>query len=394
MTYPVKWFSSAMPGAPTLNGLAGSLISILDACLLSTGGFGSLAPDSVVVAAGIATVTKSAGHTFPAHCVIEVAGATPSDINGEKRVLSITGTTLTFDAPGVSDGAATGTITVKIAPALTWTKAHSGTNKAAYQSAAPGATGFFLRVNDSGDHATDLGRAARVRGYEAMTNVDTGTLPFPTVVQQADPGPRWIKSDTASSAARDWTLIVGESMFYFFPKPMTAIAANPVLIFGDLIPFNSSDATAAVLCYANSTTGGAFNPYYCWYSRAGSGSYGSIVFARSYTGAPGALVPGAGAVPTPPMGLSNIGYGYLAKPCPIDNGYWLFPVLIAESVYLPRGRFPGMFEWLHSSAVYTAPILLTDVQGGSDLMLAGVGLNGYAGTAFDCAYDLIGDYWS
>ena len=40
MPIAVKWFSSDMRGAPTINGTVGSLIPALDACLLT--GFGAV----------------------------------------------------------------------------------------------------------------------------------------------------------------------------------------------------------------------------------------------------------------------------------------------------------------------------------------------------------------
>ena len=39
-TTAVKWAVSSMPGAPTLNGTAGSMIAVLDACLVSGFVFG------------------------------------------------------------------------------------------------------------------------------------------------------------------------------------------------------------------------------------------------------------------------------------------------------------------------------------------------------------------
>ena len=68
-------------GAPSINGLAGSWIPVLDACLVD--GYNSIIPDSLVVAGGIATLTRGAGHNFTdpgvlygidAGQVIEVAG--------------------------------------------------------------------------------------------------------------------------------------------------------------------------------------------------------------------------------------------------------------------------------------------------------------------------------
>lgn len=62
--------------------------------------------------------------------------------------------------------------------AVGWTKAFSGTNMAAYKQSA-GSNQLYLRVDDT--NATD----ARVVGYETMSDVNTGTGPFPTATQQS-----------------------------------------------------------------------------------------------------------------------------------------------------------------------------------------------------------------
>jgi hypothetical protein len=90
---------------------------------------------SLVVASNIATATISGGHSAEVGSVVLVSGATPSGLNSEKKVLSVGAgnTTLTFDAPGISDQTASGTISLKLAGAG-WSKEFTGTNLAAYKS--------------------------------------------------------------------------------------------------------------------------------------------------------------------------------------------------------------------------------------------------------------------
>ena len=102
----VKHFHSAMSGAPVLNGTAGSLIAVLDACLQD--GFGLKAASGITVASGVATVTFANGHSFEPDTIALIAGATPGALNGEKVVLTTSTNAITFAAPGVPDGAATG----------------------------------------------------------------------------------------------------------------------------------------------------------------------------------------------------------------------------------------------------------------------------------------------
>jgi ABC-type glutathione transport system ATPase component len=170
----VNYFHNLQSGAPQLDGLAGSGISVLDAALVN--GWG-LQTATIVVSGGVATLTTPVPHVFELQQVAMVAGATPAGLNGRKRVLSRTSSTITFAAPGEPDGAATGAITVVLAPAG-WEKVFSGTNKAVYRApATPDGCRMYLRVDDT------VGRNMRVVGYETMGDVDTGGMPFPTGTQ-------------------------------------------------------------------------------------------------------------------------------------------------------------------------------------------------------------------
>jgi len=196
-----------MAGAPVVSGTKGSLLSMIDACLVT--GFGLKTASTVTVASGVATVTLSTGN-FLQHQVILIAGATPAGLNGEKRVLTLPGaTSFTFDATGIADGAATGTITVKTAP-LGWLKPYSGTNSGAYKidpALHPDSTACHVRIADTGNYS------AQICGYESMTGIDTGAAPFPTPAQQT----LWVfrsNSASPSTEARSW-FIVGDSRFCY-----------------------------------------------------------------------------------------------------------------------------------------------------------------------------------
>lgn len=142
----VKFFTSDMPGAPTLNKAAGAIIPVLDACLVN--GFDTKTLDSLVVSSNVATATIAAGHSYRKYAVIEISGATPSGLNGQHRITSTTGTTFTFETTGIADQTATGTITAKMAPAG-WSKPFTGTNEAVYAPNKVGASSAFFRVIDT-----------------------------------------------------------------------------------------------------------------------------------------------------------------------------------------------------------------------------------------------------
>ena len=229
-----------MAGAPTLNGVAGSLIAVLDACLVD--GFGLKTADSVAVSGGIATATFSTGHSFGPDVIALVTGATPAGLNGEKRVLTTSTNTITFDATSIADGTATGTIAVKLAPAG-WAKPFSGTNLAAYRAIDPTGTRMFLRVGDTGT------TTARVVGYESMSDVNTGVAAFPLEAQLSGGG-FWPKANAANASARSWTVIADSRGFWvhLHTHALTApgISGN-VWGFGDFESYKAGDPYACAL---------------------------------------------------------------------------------------------------------------------------------------------------
>lgn len=240
-TYPVKYLHSAMRGAPTLSGSAGALIGVLDACL--TTGFGLTSVTALSVSSGVASATVGSGNSFEVGAIVLIDGATPGTLNGEQRVVSSSATSFTF-ATAASDGAATGTISAKYAPAHNWEKAYSGTNKGAYRSTDLEANGHYLRVDDTGT------QTAAVRGYESMSDVDTGTGPFPTTAQMSTA--LWPKSMQSSATAVRWMLFADARFFGIAIAPYSYIDATsmsaPLRGFGDAVGLaDGGDAWCTVL---------------------------------------------------------------------------------------------------------------------------------------------------
>lgn len=285
----VKYFHAEQVGAPTLTGVQGTLISVLDACLVD--GFGLKSVDSLVVAGNVATVTVSTGHSMHPGMVALISGATPSGLNGEKRVISTTTNTFTFATTGISDQTATGTITTKVAP-LGWDKVFSTTNVAVYRPSSVESTRMFLRVDETAD-----GREARVRAYENMTDASTGTGPFPTTDQQAN-GLFWPKADDTTASQRDWTVVGDHRTLYVHLNTLSS-AASPtnfrmsgsVWGFGDFKSFKSGDSYNAILLgtvsgqfTSGSAQGGAFE-----HSRTDTDVSSPGYIPRNYTGVSGAM---------------------------------------------------------------------------------------------------------
>lgn len=301
-TYPVKYINESMRGAPVLNGQPGTLIAVLDAFLLT--GFGVTTAVSVSVSGGVATATLNAGQSFARDVVVLVEGATPAALNGEARVLSTSNTSITW-ATTAPDGAATGTITIKVAPVGGWEKKFSATNKAVYRSTDPQASGFCLRVDDTGTIV------ARVRGYESMSDVDTGIGPFPTDAQISGGG-YWWKSVVTTAAAQRYDLFADSRFILLGLAPGSSYAstavASPLRGFGDPLALRATgDSYSAVLsCQFNAALGADFSSgsfesvrastsgmFFC---RDLSGLGGSInTYSRTYVGTGGSADSGEDA---------------------------------------------------------------------------------------------------
>ncbi len=230
-------FDSTLTGAPPLSGTAGTLRNVLKTCLVDGLGAGPVA--TLTVASGVATATYASGHPYKVGTVALFAGATPAGLNGNKRVLTATGTAITFAAAGVADGAATGSITSKVA-AAGWQELYAGTaNVLCLKPSVVEATGCVLRVDDTGT------TNARVRAFESMADAATGVGPTPLDSQIAG-GLWWPKSGSANSTARPWILVADERGFYLAVDPQ-GTGRYTLLYAGDVASLKSGDAYGFLL---------------------------------------------------------------------------------------------------------------------------------------------------
>lgn len=336
----VKFFNEGMPGAPVLNGVAGSLIGLLDACLCT--GFGLRLATSLVVSGGVATLTLASDAKNPnlLNSVVLVSGVTGvlTALNGEQRITFASPTELKF-ATAAADGAATGSITVKTAPAG-WEKKFPGTNTAGFKSLDPASLGMHLWVSD----ATTMD--VRVRGFENMSGADAGTGPFPTLAELAGGG-YWSKSLAANATANRWDLFADSRMVYYCP--ISGSGANPAssgqgaFWFGDVFAFKSGDAFAASLSSTTAAPGNGSQNASLFVSQQATST---TRWARSYTGlgsavnafavaASGAAALTSGSDPT--MGIF---------PAVTDGGLRMSKIHAMDAAAngasaIPRGEMPG-----------------------------------------------------
>ena len=336
-------FDSSQPGAPVLSGAAGALRAVVKACAVD--GFGAGAVASLTVASGVATATYAGAHPFKAGHVAQYAGATPAALNGNKVILSAAGNSVTFAAPGVPDGAATGTITSKAAPAG-WQELFAGalTNVMAFKPSVPEATGCVLRIND-----TTTSRA-RVVGYEVMTGINTGTGRFPTEAQFAG-GLYLPKSDAATTAARPWRMYISERVMILAVAPHESYPDSyGVYVLGDFVSSKGVDPYACMvsgggLGVSNASGGSALDGSAAISSRTSSDH--ACYVARGALGIGGPLVLNKLGPLAAATRLFSGSAGYatmpLTFPNPSDNSLRVGPVDLYQGGDL-RGVLPGVYH--------------------------------------------------
>lgn len=367
----IKVFTSLQQGAPTINGVTGSLITALDAILVN--GYGQVNVSSITRSGTTATVTTATAHGLATGDVALIAGAVETAYNGEFVITMTSATTFTYDVAGSPSTPATGTITSKRAPGG-FTKTFSGTNKAVYRSNDLSSRRHYFRILDDGTTSGGA-REARLWGYETMSDVDTGTGMYPTVGQHSN-GFFCQKSNTTDSTGRHWVLITDGKTVYHFAYIQSTTASGDITSpgssmnafgFGDAIEFKPGDAYLSFVTGNPSTNQfsstqycGLFNGATSITAATPSALQATLIMSRDFT-----AVAGARQTQIFATGLNasigdtvNISY-----PHQIDNGFYMAPALLTQaSPALIRGRLPGFFEPLHSNCFPNTQIV-ENVQG-------------------------------
>lgn len=324
------WFSNAMDGMPVLSGANGSLsgLEVLDAVLLN--GVNLKTATALTVASEVATVPFAAAPGYLRHQVLLVGGITGAyaALNGRQRVTAVSGVTVSFAAPGLPDGTATGTITCKTPPPETpWEKVYTGTAKAVYRAAA--GNRHFLRCVDGGYSSSSGGGYSRVLGYETMSDVDTGTGPFPTD-SQISGGGYWHKA--YAGYAPNWFAVADARGLKLFVMPFPSNPQSGVeWLFDELEPLSGVDQHHTILSCNSSIT----------WDAAGAISYraGGAYAPRSYSGGGSSI-----------LLIQNSALRSYTTPAPAGNALLHCPIVLEESATSPRGLVRGARRLLHASA--------------------------------------------
>ncbi|MEG2266852.1 MAG: hypothetical protein RSC68_21290 [Acinetobacter sp.] len=175
----VKFFTADNNNAPQLQNASGSLITLLDACLVTgiqVGVINSLSSTGLE-----ATAVFGLPHNLKKYQVVRVSGATQAEYNGDFKIKQVVNaTTIKFELNSVASVAnASGTINCMLAP-LNWDKPFSsstalGGGRAAYRSkdeTLPNRP--FLRVVDEriSSYGINYAKYAKVGIVEEMTGID------------------------------------------------------------------------------------------------------------------------------------------------------------------------------------------------------------------------------
>ena len=256
-------FDSGETGAPTLNNAAGSMIGVLDACLVT--GFNTRSITSLTVASGVATAVCN-GHGYSGSYSKDVelsgsvvTGAAAGALNGRKQLTFVDTNTFRFAAPGVADQVATGTITAKRA-SLGWLKLFADTGKAIYKRTELTATTVMLRVVDT-NVAPASATSSRWTAIESATDINTVTGLSPTAGQLADG--YFANKGSNSSTAKQWSLVGDSKFFTIWTQSTTQVlpttgAQVAMCCFGDMPSFKSGDAYNTIIsAYPNEQGGSA-----------------------------------------------------------------------------------------------------------------------------------------
>jgi hypothetical protein len=248
-----------------------------------------------------------------------------------------------------------------------WTKPYTGTNKAAFKQGT-GSNGFYLRVQDDAPGAGGA-KDTRITGYETMSDVDTGTGPFPTAAQGLGGVVAALnirKSAASDATARTWILAADARTFYIFILTGDIAGIYYSSMFGEIYSFISSDLYRTGIIAANAENSSSSNNNFnlSTLQTALTSNQAGNYLARSHTGLGGSVQFGKHS-DTTKTGSATAFVGIVPFTNPADGGVYLAPVWLQDPNTAPvnglRGRLRGIWVPLHAAASFTDGDTLTGV---------------------------------
>ena len=234
----IKFYVHTNGGAPQLQNTYGSMINVLDACLINGINIGAVS--SLTASGTTVTALFSSTHNLMQYQVIRITGAAQSEFNGEHKITGVVNSqSIIFElavAPSVST--ATGTISASLPP-LGWEKPFSSTNEAGGGKAAYRQANEFLpsrpyqRVVDERDPLWNAGYAkfAKVGIVEEMADIDT-MFGVQSPFDGAAPNKNWVATGTTTNSSTmngwmKWYYAHGESGGRHVAEPNASEANTP-----------------------------------------------------------------------------------------------------------------------------------------------------------------------
>ena len=382
MATDIKFYFSTNNNAPQLQNAYGSMIGVLDACLVNGISLGLI---STLTAVGTTvTAVFSNAHNLMQYQVLKITGANQAEYNGEHRILTVpNATSVTFQLANIpSVTTASGTIIASLPP-LDWEKPFSSTNvngggKAAYRSKntlLPSRP--YLRVVDELDPAytATYAKFAKVGIVEDMTDINT-MLGVQAPYDSASPDKNWVGTGTGTSVingwakwyyatngavnssfneittpasgSRTWILVGSTDYFYILPATSTDNVVKSPYGFGAFDSLLQSDSAANFLSATYDYRAANSTATKSSFMSTTSSSGGYLLLQRAYSQLAQFKVAsclGLGAASTIDSGASNyIGSVTLNSTAPFSQVY------IKEDVL--RGMLKN-FYWLYQAYPYT-----------------------------------------
>jgi hypothetical protein len=350
-------YRSSDSGAPVLTGEVGKLVALLDACLVN--GY-TASVTSITRSVATATVTVPVPHNLITGDSITIAGAAQTDYNITAVVTVTSAVTFTYTVGGTPATPATGVITY-LRIAAGWTKAFTGTNKASFKQGS-GSNGFYVRVQDD---AAVTAKESRTTGYETMSDVDTGTGPFPTAAQGVGGVAMVVarKSATADATARNWILVADSRTFYLFV--LTGDVANTYysMWFGEFYSLLPSDGFRVGIAARTTENSSSSAVEKLVSIRSQLSEVCGNWIARGHNGTGGSVEIGKHSDLAKSGANSSSLFGIVPYTNPANGAFYVSRIWIHDPTTTPvgglRGRMRGFWLWLHAITAVTDGDVLT-----------------------------------
>lgn len=231
-----------------------------------------------------------------------------------------------------------------------WSEEFTDTNKAVFRQGPGAASRKYWRIDDNG---TGPGGAdeALLRGFDTMSDVDTGTNAFPTAADLAH-------GIVARKFSTTWLALADERTCIWVRSPSLTI--KQVLYFGEIESFIPGDPQCSGIfgrAITNSSVPNAERAC-AWADQNGivlpqghylSGSHGGAPGSTPCTKVVSALATRVGS------DTDNAVGGVLSYPNGADGGIWLSPMTVLHgSPLVARGRMRGLWQPLHPAANFNS----------------------------------------